>query len=253
MITVDGREYKKMEAHVAKLGPNVKTEPLDVGDYIINGTRTVFVTEPGSDQKTPKAIDENLIFERKHIGNLVSSTYDDQLWEQVKALAATVDQGYKPYLIFEGVYMYDPGQPEGKKVSTITSYLKRHPERELSFYKTFFSISKFGVDVLFTKDEDGTMLMLKSIDDDLNTQKEPKDYPLRSGMKRSWSPEMKRVYFYDAAGHQLALTFRDLGLKDVLKSPLSRDEAREQLPKKYKSGKTIPAKYIDQFLDLLGY
>jgi hypothetical protein len=42
-------------------------------------------------------------------------------------------------------------------------------------------------------------------------------------------------------------------LKDLLESPLSREKVLEKLPKHFLSGRTIPFKKLEEFLDVIGY
>jgi ERCC4-type nuclease len=172
---IDSREHKL----VSKL-PDAQKRLLEVGDAVLEG------------------IDDKLIFERKALPDLMNSIYDGRLWEQLKALSNTKDQGYKPYIIIEGDYIFDSGL---KKMVSMATYFKRHPDREYAFYNAVFNINKFGVDFVITKDNDGTALFLQKKDEELGKTKEIKDFPLREGFRKSWDASMKREYLMDCFGH----------------------------------------------------
>jgi ERCC4-type nuclease len=233
MLIIDSREASKHKDIINFLKNHNITyqiDTLEVGDFLIQG------------------IEKNLVIERKTLSDFLGSMKDGRLWEQLKALSNA--EGYAPFLIIEGTYIFDPAL---KKPIAFGTYLKKYSSIELSFYSAIYACASFNVKLLLTKDVTGTALLLRHLSDKLGMPKEKKEYPLRSGFKKDWSLQKKRLYLFECFGVQMALALKGKTLKQLLKSPLTREELRERLPKTYPSGKQIPSKEIDEILDVLGF
>lgn len=229
MIVVDSRENSKMK--VEEKIKDVTVSPLEVGDYIIQG------------------LEKNIIIERKTVQDLISSSYD-RLWSQLKALANSREQGYEPYLVVEMNYIFNPkvGKP-----TTLNVFFKCIPEKEMTFYSILYATSLFHVPILYTKDFQGTCKLIEYLNEKIGKPKEKKELPERVGFKKDWNIEKKREYWFEAFGCEFARVYKNVKLKDILSSPLSREQVLEKLPKHYTSGRTIPTKKIEEFLQLLGF
>lgn len=229
MIVVDSREASAK--NVRKYVPDISVETLEVGDYIIFGK------------------EKNLIIERKSVQDLLASSFD-RLWEQLKALSNAREQGYEPYVLIEGEYVYNPVV---KKPTTLHVFFKTNPEKEKMFYSIVYAVSQFDVHILFSSNFEGTCNLLKYLDEKLGMGKEKRELPERRGFKKDWSVEKKREYLLEAFGLEFAKAFKNVTLKDLLESPLSREKVLEKLPKHFLSGRTIPFKKLEEFLDVIGY
>ncbi|MGB9614553.1 MAG: ERCC4 domain-containing protein [Fervidobacterium sp.] len=229
MIVVDSRESSKTD--ILKYVPNAKVETLEVGDYIIFGR------------------EKNLIIERKTVQDLLSSAYD-RLWEQMKSMSNTREQGFEPFVIIEGEYVFNRrvGHP-----TTLHIFFKSNPEKEITYYSVIYAITSFNVQPLYTVSFEGTCRLLTYLDSKLGEVKEGKGLPERRGFKREWSIEKKREYLFEAFGFEFAKVFKNIKLRELLQSPLTKEQVFERLPKTFLSGKRIPSKTLEEFLHVIGY
>ena len=179
MITVDSREGAKTKI-LQYLPPDTLTHQLEVGDFIINGSEGDAVLE----KKTPT----DLILSAR-----------DRLWEQLKAMSNV--ENYQRYIILEGEYIFDT---KIRRPVTVATYFKRNPGLELNYYTIQASIYAFNVRIIATKDNMGTAIFLKWLNDKLGIPKEKKDYPLRNGFKKDWDIKTKRLYLLEAFGMETA-------------------------------------------------
>lgn len=138
------------------------------------------------------------VIERKTPTDLILSARD-RLWEQLKAMADV--ENFHKWLIIEGEYIYDK---EIKKPTTLTTYFKRNPETELNYITIQAAIAAFKINLIFTKDSEGTAKFLVWLDAKRGKPKERKEYPLRSGFRRDWDLKTKRLYMLDGFGHETA-------------------------------------------------
>jgi ERCC4-type nuclease len=209
---------------------------------------TVVDSEIGTDIII-QGVEKNRMYERKELKDFLASVHDGRIFEQLKDLSNNKD-AYEPFIILEGLGFYDWSV---KKWLSLSDYFSHHPERKMAFYEVLTAFRAFGVGLVITTDKYDTALFLTHQNVKLGKPKEKKDYPLREGMKRDWTLEQKREYLLDAMGSQFAKAIGSVTLKDLLNSPLSKDEILGKLPKTYRSGKTIPKKYLQEFVEILGF
>ena len=164
-------------------GAEVDTDTLDVGDFVIQGL----------------GLESNVCVERKDIGDFIQSGYG-RLWEQVKALSNAKGQEYTPVIIVEGVTLWDN---DLKKPIYWVNWLKRHPDKESSFYQMQWGVGKWQVITVMTKDEKGTACFILDLDRKLGKPTIRRELPTRSGFKRGWSLEQKRLYLLQAFGAEV--------------------------------------------------
>lgn len=231
MIIIDSREESLHRSKIKKIINKYDVSMLEVGDYIIQG------------------VEKNVIIERKTFNDLITSSYD-RLWEQLKSLSNSREQNYEPLLILEINYIFDRTKNRPLSVNT---FLKLHPEKEKLFYSILYAITQFSVPIIYTRDFEGTCNFIVELNEKLGEVKEKRDFPERSGFRKDWSIEKKREYLLDAFGHEFAKTLKNITLKQLLDSPLTREEMWDKLPKKYESGRSIPRKKLEEFMEVLGF
>lgn len=197
-----------------------------------------------------QGVEKGRMYERKDLKDFLASVQDGRVFKQLKTLSDN-KENYEPYLIVEiPSGLYDNSQ---HKWLNLEKYFELYPEKELMLYSTMVAIRAFDVGLIITTGPKGTVRFLINENKRLGKPKTKRDFPERQGMKSSWSKEQKLLYFYDAFGHEFAKSLGNTMLKEMLASPLSKEELLTKLPVTYKSGKTIPKKYLDAFVELLGF
>jgi ERCC4-type nuclease len=233
LITVDAREATKTSI-LSMLPPDTKTAQLEVGDYVIHG------------------LTKSDIIERKTINDFMFSA-QNRLWEQLVAIANVED--YHKWLILEGEYIFDT---QTKKIMTLTTFFKRHPDKELTYLTLQASVIAFNVSIIFCKDLAGTAKFLTWLNEKRGMPKEPKSYPLRHGFKKDWDLPTKRVYVYDAFGHETsrALIKAWPDFIDIYKKALARESDKAECIKRLsditlESGRRIGEKKAQEIAEVL--
>ncbi len=196
-----------------------------------------------------QGLEKSRMYERKDLKDFLASVHDGRIFDQLKDLSNNKN-AYEPFVILEGLGFYDWTI---KKWMRLDDYFVAHPERKMSFYEALTAFKSFGVGLVITMDKADTALFLTHQNLKLGKPKEKKSFPLRLGMKRDWSIDTKRLYLYEAVGVEFAKALSCATLKEWLSSPLSKDELMAKLPKTYASGKTIPSKHLEEFVELLGF
>ncbi len=225
-----------------------KQEYETLKEWLPPDTVVVKAEELGTDAVV-QGVEKSRMYERKELKDFLASIHDGRIWEQLKDLSNN-KENYEPFVILEGLGFYDWTV---KKWKSLKDYFAEHPERKLAFFEALAAFRAFGVGLVITTDKSDTALFLTHQNLKLGKPKEKKSYPLRGGMKRDWSIDEKRQYLYDAMGTQFSKAIRKTTLRDLLSSPLTKEELLSKLPTTYTSGKTIPTKYLEEFVELLGY
>lgn len=136
MILVDIFEPEKLK-HIADKVEDIKLDMLVVGS------------------------EKKYCIERKEIFDLISSTYDGRIWNQLERLKKLQESdGYIPRLILEG---------NKQKLFTfekikVRKGLKSRPFSKQHFTGLINSILDFGVPIIYTDNIEDTILTLKNID-----------------------------------------------------------------------------------------
>jgi ERCC4-type nuclease len=229
-LTANTQEYNALKEYLPLDTQVVSAEELGT-DFVVNG------------------LEKSRMYERKELKDFLASIHDGRIFEQLKDLSNNKN-AYEPFIILEGLGFYDWTI---KKWMRLDDYFVAHPERKVSFFEALTVFRAFGVGLVLTFDKADTALYLTHQNLKLGKPKEKRSYPLRSGMKRDWSIETKRLYLYEAVGVEFAKALSHATLREWLSSPLSKDELMTKLPKNYASGKTIPSKHLEEFVELLGF
>lgn len=228
MLIANRQEYETLKEF---LPPDTQVDS-DIGtDFIIQG------------------IEKNRSFERKDLRDFMHSIRDGRLFEQLKELSNNKEE-YEPFIIIEGLGFWDV---QSHKYLNLKAFFETYPEKKLSFYEALVAFRSFSVGLVWTMDKADTALFLTYENTKLGKPKVKKEYLERRGMKSDWSLDKQRLYFYEAVGASFAKVLASSTLKDLLNSPLSKEELLTKLPKTYASGRTIPSKYLNTFVTLLGF
>jgi ERCC4-type nuclease len=199
--------------------------------------------------------DSTILIEHKEPGDFLSSIYDGRLWKELGEMRG--HEAKARYLILEGEFIFEPSL-KGKQpwpYTPLMKYLREfHPDRELAFYKAVAAIPSFDCRFVHTKDAKATANFLVSLYEGLGKNKNRRPPPLRSGFKEDWPIEKQRQYFYEAVGQAMAEVLMEKGtIKEIFNIQMTREEARERLPKTYKNGRKIPEREINKVLNVLGF
>ncbi|MDG6918595.1 MAG: hypothetical protein JRN62_04060 [Nitrososphaerota archaeon] len=198
---------------------------------------------------------DTILIEHKEPADFFASIYDGRLWKELSEMRG--HEAKARYLILEGEFIYEPSL-KGKASSPyvpIMRYLREfHPDREMAFYKSVAAIPSFDCRFVHTKDAKATANFLINLYESLGKNKNRRPPPLRSGFKEDWPLEKQQQYFMEAVGQALAEAIMEKGtIKQIFGIQMTREEARERLPKNYKNGRKIPERQVNKVLDVLGF
>jgi len=128
MIVVDVHEPDKIKQKL-----RCRVESLPAGDYVVFGQRGT------------------VIIERKEVNDFVSSVRDDRLWQQLESIKAVAEnEGFRPLLLIEG---------EPWKVFRFRKV--RLPQ----WFGMLQAVTVgYGIPVMFTRDEDQTVLFIQQLE-----------------------------------------------------------------------------------------
>nr|WP_276977846.1 ERCC4 domain-containing protein [Ferrimicrobium acidiphilum] len=214
-----------------------------VADFIIQG---------GANEDNANS---TILIEHKELADFFASIYDGRLWKELGEMRS--HEAKTRYLILEGEFIYEASL-KGKASSPyvpLMKYLREfHPDREMAFYKSVAAIPSFDCRFVHTKDAKATVSFIMNIYESLGKNKNRRPPPLRTGFKEDWPLEKQQQYFMEAVGQAMAEAIIEKGtIKQIFAIQMTREEARERLPKAYKNGRKIPDKHLNKVLDVLGF
>lgn len=211
-----------------------------------------FIIQGGANENDA---DDTVLIEHKEPNDFLASLYDGRIWKELAEMRG--HDAKARYLILEGEFIYEPSL-KGKvnwPYVPIMKYLREyHPDREMAFYKTVAAIPSFDCRFVHTKDAKATANFLMNLYEGLGKNKNRRPPPLRSGFKEDWPLDKQVQYLYEAVGQAMAEVLLERGtIKQIFDISLTREQAREKLPRTYKNGRKIPDKQVNKVLDVLGF
>lgn len=175
MLYANKQEYETLKEF---LPPDTQVDSEIATDFIIQG------------------VEKNRSYERKDIRDFIHSIRDGRLFDQLKDLSNNKEE-YEPFIIIEGLGFWDV---QSRKWLNLKAFFETYPEKKMSFYEALVAFRSFGVGLVITMDKADTALFLTYENSKLGKPKVKKDYPLRSGFRKDWDNEKKKLYLLECFG-----------------------------------------------------